>query len=234
MKALTRRQDGPTARLGHAGRKRRMAQAGGALVATLAAAVLVLELVGTFSSGVPLPRALVILQSHQLAGPVGSGRGQRYPTEPATAIVKSVPKIIEGGDTNDESSTVGAAGEGDTSTTTSTTVAAHETALSTTTVTRAPVTTTTAPRPSTGEDNGGSDTTKHLLSVVTTTQPSRAPHSKASDDVHNDTSVGSRAGSPDGSHSDGSGTSTAGTFGGSGSRKHSAGADGSHISQPDN
>ena len=39
MKALARRQDGPTARLGHAGRKRRMAQVGGALGATLAAAV---------------------------------------------------------------------------------------------------------------------------------------------------------------------------------------------------
>ena len=234
MKALAHRQEGPAVRLGRAGRKRRIAQAGGALGATLAAAVLVLELVGTFSSAVPLPRALVILQSHQRAGTVGSGRGQRYPTEPATAIVKSVPKIIEGGDANDESSKVGAAGEGDTSSTTSTTVGAHETALPTRTVTAAPVTTTTAPRSSTGEDNGGSDTAKHLRGVVTTTQPSTASHSKASDDVHNDTSDDSRAGSSDDSHSDASGTPTAGTIGDSGSRKHTAGSDGSHTSHPDN
>ena len=223
MKALKGGQRAAVAGLGHGERKRRIALAAGALCATLVAAVLVLELVGTFSGAVPLPSAVVIVQSHQQPGAtVGSGRGQRFPTEPAAAIVRSVPKVIEGGDANDETSTTARAGETDSSSTTSTTVDSQATVP----------TTTAPPKRSTGEDGGGSDTAHHSIGTVTTTRTSKTSRPGASDDGHNANSDDSHSSGSDDTSPTKSGDS-ASTFGSSGSRKHTAGSDGASANRTD-
>ena len=151
-RALTRkRTDLP--RRGYGERRRRIGQVTAALSATVLAIVLILETVGGFGSGVALPPAVVFNSTSSARTAVAPVPGISDPSIPGAAIVNSVPKVIEGGESEDGSKGNGSSNE---SVTTTDPPSDPQVTASVTPSTVAQETTTTrAPKQGSGGEDGG-------------------------------------------------------------------------------
>jgi hypothetical protein len=68
-----------------------------AIGATTAGVVVVLQLLGSFGSAVPLPKVMVVSQSETPASPAPVGRAHTHETGPDTTITNSVSELLKGG-----------------------------------------------------------------------------------------------------------------------------------------
>ena len=148
-RALTRARADP--RRGYWERRRRIGQVTAALSATILAIVVILQIVGGFASGVALPPAVVFNSPSSARTAAAPAPGSPSPNIPGAAIVNSVPKLIEGGESEDGSNGNGSSNKSVTTTSTPSNPSVSTSAPPPETVA---TTTTTAKQGSGGEDGG--------------------------------------------------------------------------------